>query len=422
MKFCTINLLYGLVLMCGSINFGAIIAYGSATLKVINAEFQISTFEYASFQSIPAMISIFGPYLFNFLLAHLRRKVVVSIIGCVGSGLWLLLLVMNKKYFWVAIIIRGFHGFILSGVSLTIPLYIAEIAPDDQKGFFSSLHPVSIALAHVMFNLIGVLHSWRYPIFVSSGFLLILGTCVWFIPDSPSDPKRTDEAAEDKKRRARESILSIRYRRNFIVSMVLMFSVQFSGIGAIMQNCSPLLSEVGLTIDSGYQAAMAVSAQLFTCFISSLLIDRFGGKLLWIVSSSGTSFMLLIYALNAGFNWSKWVPMFALFGYQLSYGLGLSNVPFYIITMFFPPDVKTVAMTIGISLNWVSATIVMFSLPYLQIWLGQFGLMLVFSGINLGCSLFGAIFIREKRLKNPQLEEEDRNRTIHASLIDSSNL
>lgn len=424
MRIFTKNLLFALVLMCGSINFGAIIAYGSATLKIISVEFDISTFEYSAFQSIPALVSIFGPFLYNALLKRMRRKIVCSIIGCVGTLFWLALLSMNKNYFWLAIIIRGFHGLILSGVSLTCPLYITEIAPDDSKGLYGSLHPIAIALAHVMFNLIGTLHKWQIPIYVSAGFLFIFGTCIWLIPDSPSDPK-PGEVKKDDRKEFKDSIFDIMYRRDFIVSMVLMFSVQFSGIGAIMQNCSPLLSEVGLAFDSGFQAAMAVSAQLLTCCVSSLLIDKLGPKLLWVISSSGTSAMLLLYALNVGLNWSHWVPMFVLFGYQLSYGLGLSNVPFLVVTQSFPPIVRTQAMTIGMSLNWVSATIVMFLFKYLEEWVGQFGLMLILCGINLFCAIFGLFAIRDtKKMKKQFIREEEPERiqTIHASLIDSSNL
>lgn len=412
--------------MCGSINFGAIIAYGSATLKIISVEFELTTFEYSAFQSIPALVSIFGPFLYRYLLSRLRRKVVISIIGCVGTGLWLALLSMNEKYFWVAILIRGFHGLILSGVSLTCPLYIVEISPLEYKGLYGSLHPIAIALAHVMFNLIGVLHRWQVPIYVSAGFLLIFGTCVWILPDSPSDPKPTDHLLDedDQNEVKNDSLFDKKYRKDLIISMVLMFSVQFSGIGAIMQNCSPLLSEVGLDFDSGYQAAMAVSAQLFTCCVSSLLIDKFGGKFLWVVSSSGTSAMLLIYALNVGFNWAKWIPMLVLFGYQLSYGFGLANVPFYVVTTVFPESVKTTAMTLGMSLNWVSATIVMFLFKYLEEWVGQFGLMLILCGINIFCALFGLFCIKEKKKVTPFIveEEPERIKTIHASLIDASNL
>lgn len=421
MKFFTINLLYALVLMCGSIIFGGIIAYGSATLNVLSIEFDLSTFEYASFQSIPALISIVGPFLFNFLLSRMRRKIVTSITGCAGCAFWLALLSMNKKYFWLAILIRGFHGLILSGVSLICPLYIIELSPEDSKGFFGSLHPIAIALAHVIYNFLGVFHKWQYPIYLSAAFMLIFGTCVWFIPDSPSDPKKKNpDNTEPISNDLKESIFDKKYRRDFIVSMILMFSVQFSGNTAIMQNCSPLLSEVGLDFDSGYQASMVVSAQLITCCISSLLIDKFGGKSLWVFSSSGTTLTLLLYALNVKFQWSKWIPMIVLFGYQLSFGLGLANIPFYYISIIFPPDIKQMAMAIGMSLSWVGATIVMFLVPYLESWIGQFGLMIILCGINLFCALFGLFFIKEKRVSVPVIEDTTgRLDSIQDNLMDN---
>ena len=197
--------------------------------------------------------------------------------------------------------IRGFHGLILSGVSLICPLYIIELAPEDSKGIFGSLHPIAIALAHIIYNLVGVSHNWRYPIYLSAGFMVIFGSCVWFIPDSPSDPKKNDETKSLQIDDNKDSIFDKKFRKDFLVSMVLMFSVQFSGIGAITQNCSPLLHEVGLSFDSGYQATLAVSAQLIACLISSLLLDKFGSKVLWVFSSTGTSSMLLLYALNVKF-------------------------------------------------------------------------------------------------------------------------
>ena len=44
------------------------------------------------------------------------------------------------------------------------------------------------------------------------------------------------------------------------------FFMSFSGIGSIMQNIAPLMSEVGLEFDAGYQAVIAICAQFFSCF------------------------------------------------------------------------------------------------------------------------------------------------------------
>ena len=418
MQLCTVNLLYAMVLMCGSIVFGAIIAYGSSSLKYIKIDFgPLSTFEIAAFQSIPAMVSIFGPFIFNFMLSKLRRKVVTSIVGFVGAGLWLALLSMNKNYFWLAIVIRGFHGLILSGTSLICPLYIIELAPDDSQGLYGSLHPMAIALGHVVYNLIGVTHNWRHPIYASTAFMLMLGILVWFIPDSPSDESRLNKK-NDGDQKNKDSVFDKKYRKKFIVAMILMFSVQFSGIGALMQNAAPLMSEVGLAFDSGFQAAIAVSAQLFTCIVSSLLLDRFGGKAMWSISSGGTTAMLLLYALNVRFHWSNWIPMIVLFGYQCFFGLGLTNVPFYVLSIYFPPEIKSIAMTIGISLNWLSATIVMFFFPYLLEWTGQFGLFLILMGINLSCFIFGLVFVQEEKHQNIVVETDVRLDNIKEGLMD----
>lgn len=75
--------------------------------------------------------------------------------------------------------------------------------------------------------------------------------------------------------------------------MALSFFMSFSGIGSVMQNIAPLMSEVGLEFDAGYQAAIAICAQFFSCILSSILIDRIGYKFLWNLSAAGFFFFVL---------------------------------------------------------------------------------------------------------------------------------
>lgn len=98
--------------------------------------------------------------------------------------------------------------------------------------------------------------------------------------------------------------------------------MSFSGIGSIMQNIAPLMSEVGLKLDAGFQAAIAICAQFFSCFLSSILIDKLGFKFLWNLSSAGSALSLLLYGLNVKFKWSKILPVIFLFSFQFFFNIG----------------------------------------------------------------------------------------------------
>lgn len=450
MPICSRNFLYAMVPMCGSVIFGSTIVFGSATLNDLKKEFYpLSTFQISAFQSLPALLSIFGPYLWNFLLSKFSLRTVTSSVGIFGIASWLLLLLMSKKLFWFAIIVRGLDGVVLAGVCTVCPLFANLLATEGNHGLFGSVHPVGIAIGYVLFSLIGVCHRWQFQIYGSIVFLLALGCLVWTIPESairksptsknPNSRKNdqensiedelmnknenlnndndeqnnntntntnTQEDSQNELEDINDSIFDKKYRKQLIISMIMMFCAQFSGTGSIIQNTSPLLSEVGLSIDSGYQASIALSAQLFMLLIGSILMDRFGGQTMWIASSIGTTISLLIYALNVRFSWSKWIPMIALFGYQLSFGAGLASVPWYILPEPYPIHLKRTAQSIGTSMNWISASIMMFLFPYLQLWLGQFGVMLLLMGINILVLLFGIFFVRDRNMEKKKEEKE----------------
>lgn len=425
MGFCSISLLYALILSCGSMSFGSIIAFGSATLRIIKVTFgPLSTFYIGAFQAAPAFIAIFAPILWNYLLKRTRIKICTAIAGISGCVFWLLILTMNKKYFWASIIIRGLLGITLAGCSAICPLYFTQIAPPDKKGFYGTFHIIFIIVGHIITNLLGVTHKWQPPIYLVSAFMLIFGTLVFVIPENESDieakelnaldqvelkkldseNKTDDRISSEELSEATNKTVGLfdkPFRKHSIVTMSLLFLMQLCGIGSIMQNLAPLMSEVGLDFDAGYQASIAICAQLFSAFLSSILIDKYGMKILWNLSTGGSSLSLLFYGLNVKFNWSRWLPMIFLFCFQFFFGIGMGNIPWIIPSIVFPPDLKPKIISLGTSMTWLSASIVMFLFPYLQKWFGQFGLMMILTGINIFSFILGIFFVEDYKKVSP---------------------
>lgn len=233
-------------------------------------------------------------------------------------------------------------------------------------------------------------------------------------PENPSKPDQNEEPESTKPETAmksiddisKDSIFDRKYRRQLIVSMIMMFCAQFSGTGSIIQNTAPLLNKVGLTLDPAFQASIALSAQLFMLLISTFLMDKFGGRTLWIVSSLGMGSSLALYSLNEQFVWSKWIPLISLFGYQLSFGAGLASVPWYLLPENYPVHLRRTVQSIGTSMNWISASIMMFLFPFLEKWLTVFGTMLLFCAINFIVLLFGVLFVRDINMENKKKAKE----------------
>ena len=230
-------------------------------------------------------------------------KISSSILGFSGCVFWLLLLTMNKRYFWLTIIFRALLGITLAGCSALCPLYLQEIAPQNKKGLYGTFHIIFIVIGHIITNLLGVTHKWRPPFFVCSVFMLILGSGVFLIPDSHKkvediEKKYDDSSDENDQFELKTTNSNIENSSSFedlnepdpknmsifdksilkqsIVSMSLFLLMQFGGIASIMQNLAPLMSEVGINIDAGYQATIAIFAQFISAVLSSILIDKYG--------------------------------------------------------------------------------------------------------------------------------------------------
>lgn len=424
--FLSISLIYALILACGSMTFGSILAFGSATLRIIKETFgPLSTFYIGAFQAAPAFAAIILPIFWSFLLKRFRINICSAMAGTTGIVFWPLLLTMNKKYFWISIIIRALLGITLAGISTICPLYFAQIAPAELKGFYGTVHTLFIIMGHLVTNLLGVTHKWQPPIYLATILMLIFTSFVFIIPDKKDDQNtfknkdeekniELDDIDKNKTNFANDNTMKISifdksFRKRTFIAMALAFFMSFSGIGSIMQNIAPLMSEVG-------QAAIAICAQFFSCFLSSILIDKLGYKFLWNLSSSGSSISLFLYGLNVKFGWSRILPMIFLFSFQFFFGIGLGSNPWIIPSLIYPPELKPKAMSVITSLVWSGASIVMFLFPFLQKWFGQFGLMMILTGLN-ALNLIIGIFFVEKHYDISQATVNTSNNDIKQALI-----
>lgn len=279
---------------------------------------------------------------------------------------------MNKRYFWLSIILRGLLGITLAGSSAIGPLYFAEIAPEEHKGFYCMIHCFFVIIGHIVTNLLGVTHKWQPPIYFEASSLLILGSCVFFIPDKQcvkleNELNDFDSKDGEKTDSKSLSLFDKSIIKTTVVTLLMLFMMQLCGIGSIMQNLAPLMSEVGLDFDAGYQATIAILAQVISSLFSTFLIDKFGCKILWTLSAAGSALSLLLYALNVKFEWSHWLPLIFLFSFQFFFGGGLGCVPWIYPSQVFPKELTSKALSLGTSLTWLSASIVMFLFPYLKI-------------------------------------------------------
>ena len=106
--------------------------------------------------------------------------------------------------------------------------------------------------------------------------------------------------------------------------------------------------------------------QVFSSYLSTILMERAGRRSLLLVSCAGMCICHSIvgsfcYLQNADFDVSSisWVPVAALSIYMISFSLGMGPVPFVIASEIFYIDITSLANTVCFVFLWGMAFVVM---------------------------------------------------------------
>jgi sugar porter (SP) family MFS transporter len=230
---------------------------------------------------------------------------------------------------------RIIGGLGVGGALLIAPIYIAELAPPEQRGKLVSFNQLNIVLGFsaAFFSnyflekaLEGTAEAWRYMLGVeavpaAAYFLLLL-----IVPRSPrwlAATGRSDEAlavlaravgedragaaltevqysvaaaAEHGRPKASE-LLAPRMRRVMLIGLGLGFFQQITGINAIFYYSTTIFGMTGASRDVALEQAIWVGlVNVVFTLIAMRLIDRLGRRPLLIV---GTSVMTLALLTNA---------------------------------------------------------------------------------------------------------------------------
>ena len=137
--------------------------------------------------------------------------------------------------------------------------------------------------------------------------------------------------------------------------MGLAAAQSFSGISVILMNLHAILAESGNNMSSSTGAIIFASTMLFSSIVASLFIDKFGRKVLLVLSSLLTSLCLMVLATYyflkdyCEFDVSAYstTPLIACICYALVDKFGLGLVPIVLTGELFPTSVKAAGMTLG---------------------------------------------------------------------------
>ena len=353
-----------MVLMATACVFGVSLAFPALTIQSIKAKLLLSEIEVTTFNSITSLFAIAGPFVFKPVMQKKGRRMSVRLIGIVSFLSYLLLQVSTSETKMLAFIHRATIGIVMGGISAVVPVYLVEIAKDDEKDFYGTLNQIGVSTGVVLGNVMGGILTVESFCFVCVIVSFLIFVFSLFIPESPVFVAltRTEEVSNDGQ--SKKSLFSGEFRAEIIKGVAFMFFQQFSGVNALLTNAGDVLN------GSAIAATMAASSQLVACLICSSVILRLGCEKTWNFSCIGAFCSLMLFAISNAFDLGTLPKGVAIFGFQLSFGFGLGPIPWIKTPLLFPDDVRGASSSLIAAVNWISSFLVVSIFPILKSLLG----------------------------------------------------
>jgi SP family facilitated glucose transporter-like MFS transporter 8 len=196
-------------------------------------------------------------------------------------------------------------------------------------------------------------------------------------------------------------------RKAFFIILAQFFFFQFTGINAVVQYTQTIFIEAGIGLEPGVASIFVVSSQLVGILISTVLVDKFGRRVLMFVS---TIFMAVCHISIGGYFYVKnsggsvdgfsWLPIVSLSLFEVAFGCGIGPVSYVLLGELFTPKAKKVIAPIGKSFNLFMAFVVGLFFPNLVLFIGTAATFFMFAGFSVLALVFSIFFIPETKGKS----------------------
>lgn len=331
---------------------------------------------------------------------------------------------------------RLFGGLAVGAASVLSPMYVAEVAPPENRGTLVSIYQLTIVLGILCSYTINYWlrdfdNNWRWMFAtgIVPSVLFFIG--LFFIPESPrwlyKAGRKEDslnvltriggeELAKVEIAEIAESLkgysdtVSLRElfkpssRKVLFAGFILAILVQISGINTIVDYAPKILLSAGVEIKNALlnTSLIGLINFIFT-FIAISLIDKAGRRLLYLIGSAGMVITLLLLA--GSFFW-KMEGIFTLICIMLFIAFFASCIgPVFwtLVSEMFPNRIRGKAVAFASFTQWIFNFLVVLLFPHFLASLGGAKTFLFLALMSLLQWLFTYYYVPETKGKS--LEE-----------------
>jgi sugar porter (SP) family MFS transporter len=368
----------------GGFLFGYHTGIISGALIFLTPAFQLSILQQGTVVSIILIGALLGALVAGMLADKIGRKRTIAITSAlfvIGAAM----IALSDTY-EMLLIGRFVSGIGVGIISLSAPLYLAEISPPRFRGMFVSGYQLAITigiLASFFINYVFSIHAdWRWMFAIGIFPALFQMVALFFLPETPSwlfkhglhehailtlSRLRKDKdwihqvetmksAASPQKKGAWKVLFSPKLRFVLVIGVLLSAFQQITGINTVIYYAPKIFETAGFTSASGAILAtlgVGIINVLSTAF-SVWILDRIGRRKLLLIGIAGMALSLgfLAFAFFVESTMIGKIAMLSLMAYVAFFAIGLGPVTWVVISEIFPLKVRGKAMTVATFVNW----------------------------------------------------------------------
>ncbi|KAI3889711.1 hypothetical protein MKX03_007733 [Papaver bracteatum] len=345
-------------------------------------------------------------------------------------------------------------GRILLGIGVgyanqSVPVYLSEMAPAKLRGALNMGFQLAITIGILAANLVNYGtakikggYGWRVSLALAAVPAIIMTVGAVFLPDTPNsllerghqekaktmlqkirgnqeveeefqDLIEASEAAK-KIEHPWRNILQPRYRPQLIMSIMIPFFQQFTGINVIMFYAPVLFKTIGFGDAAALMSAVITGlVNMFATFVSIGTVDRVGRRMLFVEGGIQMLICQILVGVILGMKFgvegvgsmsksSSYLVLVLICAYVAAFAWSWGPLGWLVPSEIFPLEIRSAGQAINVSVNmfftFIIAQVFLTMLCHMK-----FGLFFFFGGFVLIMTLF--IFFLLPETKNVPIEE-----------------
>jgi sugar porter (SP) family MFS transporter len=384
---------------------------------------------------IGAMIGAFGAGKVADRIGRRPTVLITAVVFVVG-----VLLAAFTPTFWSLLVARLVIGLAVGSASMTVPLYIGEMAPPRIRGALVSLNQLAITSGILASYLVdyGLASSanWRlmFGLAVIPAVMLFVGILTqaesphWLIRQGREDEARLvlrrvregdidAEVAEVKEVAAHKvsarDLLARSVRPALWLGILMAIFQQITGINTVIYYAPSLLAGAGLGNSASLLANVVNGAvNVGMTIVAIRLLDRTGRRPLLLTGTAGMAVGMIITGVaflggNQLHGWTAYLGIAGLLIYTGSFAVGLGPVFWLMIAEIYPLRIRGQAMSVATIANWGANFVVTISFLTLLNAITPKGVFFLFAFLTLVALAYFAKRVPETKQRSLQEIERD---------------